>query len=220
MSLKYLRLRIFEVAIAFWSPIVRRRRMRRFAEFANLRSGLRILDLGGTPSIWRFETTPLDITLLNLPGRIESKAGETAHKFSYVDGDACDLSRYRDGEFDVVFSNSVIEHVGDFERMRQFAHEARRVAKSYWIQTPSRWFPIEPHCGMPFWWLYPARLRDSFLARWRPKLPDWTAMVASTTVLTKVQLRELFPEAAVRCEFWGCFPKSYYVSFRQGRPTA
>jgi len=64
-----------------------------------------------------------------------------------------DLQLNQDGEFDLVFSNSVIEHVGDFERMRQFVHEARRVAKSYWIQTPSKWFPIEPHCGMPFWWL-------------------------------------------------------------------
>jgi hypothetical protein len=84
-----------------------------------------------------------------------------------------------------------------------------RLARSYWVQTPSMWFPIEAHCGMPFWWFYPESVRQSILRRWHAKLPAWTDMVASTRVLTRRRLTELFPNSRIHVEYsWG-FPKSY-----------
>src|SRR4029079_8533354 len=66
----------------------------------------------------------------------------------YVQGDACALP-FEDGAFDVVFSNAVIEHVGDRERQRAFVSEAIRVGRRAFITTPNRRFPIEVHTRLP-----------------------------------------------------------------------
>jgi SAM-dependent methyltransferase len=67
---------------------------------------------------------------------------------TYVQGDACALP-FADGAFDVVFSNAVIEHVGDRERQRAFVREALRVGNRVFLTTPNRWFPIEVHTRLP-----------------------------------------------------------------------
>ena len=66
----------------------------------------------------------------------------------YVQGDACALP-FADGEFDIVFSNAVIEHVGGRERQRQLVAEALRVGRRAFITTPNRRFPIEVHTRLP-----------------------------------------------------------------------
>jgi SAM-dependent methyltransferase len=66
----------------------------------------------------------------------------------YVQGDACALP-FADGEFDVVFSNAVIEHVGRRERQRSFVSEALRVGRRVFITTPNRMFPVEVHTRLP-----------------------------------------------------------------------
>jgi SAM-dependent methyltransferase len=68
---------------------------------------------------------------------------------SYVQGDACALP-FGDGEFDIVFSNAVVEHVGDRERQRALAAEAVRVGRRVFVTTPNRWFPVEVHTRLPF----------------------------------------------------------------------
>ena len=67
----------------------------------------------------------------------------------YVQGDACALP-FADGEFDIVFSNAVIEHVGGRERQRRLVSEALRVGRRVFITTPNRRFPIEVHTRLPF----------------------------------------------------------------------
>jgi SAM-dependent methyltransferase len=69
-------------------------------------------------------------------------------EIAYVQGDACALP-FADGAFDVVFSNAVIEHVGDRERQRQFVAEALRVGRRVFLTTPNRWFPVEVHTRLP-----------------------------------------------------------------------
>ena len=61
-----------------------------------------------------------------------------------VRGDACYLPHVDRG-FDIAFSNSVIEHLGEYESQRRFAEEIRRVGRKVWVQTPARWFLVEPH---------------------------------------------------------------------------
>lgn len=75
----------------------------------------------------------------------------------YVQGDACALP-FADGEFDIVFSNAVIEHVGDRERQRLLVSEALRVGRRAFITTPNRGFPVELHTRLPFVHWLPARL--------------------------------------------------------------
>jgi hypothetical protein len=103
--------------------------------------------------------------------------------------------------------------------MAQFAGEVRRLGRSYWVQTPAKIFPIEAHCGMPFWWYYPEFLRNYFLTRWRGKLPAWTEMVEGTRVLQRKQLEELFPEAEVYVERFFGITKSY-AAFLVAAPSS
>ncbi len=67
----------------------------------------------------------------------------------YVQGDACALP-FDDDAFDIVFSNAVIEHVGDRERQQRFVSEAVRVGRRVFLTTPNRAFPLEVHTRLPF----------------------------------------------------------------------
>jgi SAM-dependent methyltransferase len=131
------------------------------------------------------------------------------HRIRYVEGDACNVVEFGRGDFDVIYSNSVIEHVGPEDRQEAFASEVRRLGTRYWVQTPCKWFPIEAHCGMPLWWFYPERGRRFFIERWRKKLPNWTEMIEGTRVLTLDHLRSMFPGSSVHAEWLFGFPKSY-----------
>src|SRR5208282_1607695 len=159
------RIKAFYWLLPRFSAFARRRRMGGLMRMLEIKPGTRVLDLGGSPSIWENVPVPLDITILNLPGGIPSDAldsfdaGTSIHTFHFVEGDACNVHQFSDRSFDLAFSNSVIEHVGPQEKQEAFAREAVRLGKSYWVQTPSAWFPIEAHTGMPFYWFYPEQLR-------------------------------------------------------------
>jgi hypothetical protein len=209
-----------DVAISVYDqilrPFMRRmrgRRMQAFVERMKIKPGLTVLDLGGQPDIWAPVGERLDITILNLPG-VAHKDVHSHHAVRYVDGDACNVVGLP--QFDIVFSNSVIEHVGDASKRSAFAREVRRLGRAYWVQTPSPWFPLEPHTGMPFWWAYPNWLRQFFLARWRKRYFAWADDMAATTFLTRRELRSLFPEATIKVERFLGIPKSY-ICFHPGK---
>jgi 2-polyprenyl-3-methyl-5-hydroxy-6-metoxy-1,4-benzoquinol methylase len=164
--------------------------------------------LGGQPEIWNFISEPLDIVILNLPG-VARHLPTSRHRICNIEGDACDLSAFSDKSFDLVFSNSVIEHVGDDVMVRAFSSEAIRVGRMLWIQTPARCFIIEPHTGMPFWWYYPKWLRNHFIRKWREDLPAWTEMVEGTRYIDKRVLRAIFPGCTISTERFLTWPKSY-----------
>lgn len=76
-----------------------------------------------------------------------------------VRADGRDLP-FADGEFDLGFSNAVVEHVaGGREGQRRFIHELCRVSHSVFVTTPNRWFPLEVHTLLPFVHWLPAPLR-------------------------------------------------------------
>ena len=89
--------------------------MRRFVKIIKPFEGMKVLDLGVQPDIWDFVETPLNITCQNLPG-IAMVDYETQHKIKYIEGDAYDMPYFQPGDFDLVFSNSVIEHVGSIKK--------------------------------------------------------------------------------------------------------
>jgi hypothetical protein len=72
---------------------------------------------------------------------------------------------FADGEFDLGFSNAVVEHVaGGRDGQRRFVVELCRVARRVFVTTPNRWFPVDPHTLLPVvHWLPPGRLRDLVL---------------------------------------------------------
>jgi hypothetical protein len=214
-SFRYVRFRVFQALLWPFSRWARRRRMQAMLGLMRLHEGTSVLDLGGDPRTWEHEfLPPLRIKILNLPEMIQ-KTGDLQHNLEYIEGDGCDVKGLAANSMDLVFSNSVIEHVGGAERRAQFAREVRRIGRSYWVQTPSIWFPIEAHCGMPLWWCYPRRLRERILRRWREKLPAWTDMIEGTTVVKRAELRKLFPDAKIKVERVFGIPKSY-IAFKPG----
>jgi hypothetical protein len=191
-----------------FSDYARARRMREFRRLMSLDTGLRVLDLGGTPYVWQHVPDRCSVTIVNLPGETHAHA-PSHHDLRFIEADACSLPQFADRSFEMVFSNSVIEHVGDEARQEAFANEVRRLGQAYWVQTPSKWFPVEAHTAMPFWWFYPAAIRRMFLRQWRRKLPLWSDAMAATRVLTRERLQALFPEARMYVEWVGGIPKSY-----------
>jgi len=196
-------------------------RRRRFQHFLGLLNNvphpLTILDVGGTQGFWErmgFVGEPgVAFTILNL----EPQAVRYDHFHSIV-GDATDLSLFADASFDVVFSNSVIEHVGNLSHQRRMAQEIRRVGRRYFLQTPNYYFPIEPHFLFPgFQWLpleTRAWLLHHFDLGWYKRQPTRAAArqeAAAVTLLRKNELLSLFPGAQLYCEKVLGLTKSFVV---------
>ena len=146
--------------------------MKRFVRELAITTETRVLDVGGAPETWDLIPVRPRVTLLNTPRTREELAGAR----EWIAGDGCQLP-FRDGAFDVVFSNSVIEHVGDLERQRRFASAVARVGRAYWVQTPNRWFPVEQHLLTPFvHWLPHAAQRKLV-----PRFTVWSARQRRTS---------------------------------------
>ena len=138
----------------------RRRRMQRFMRECRITSDTRILDIGGTPDNWQLAGIQPRLVLLNMP----RARAELAGAVQWVAGDGRCLP-FRDASFDVVFSNSVIEHVGDAASQERFAREVARVGRAFWVQTPNRWFPVEQHLLTPFVHWLPKRWQGAVVRR-------------------------------------------------------
>lgn len=179
---------------------------------------LRILDVGGTHLYWKMvpeaflERMNIEIVLLNLT---RQNLPSDAKRFSSIAGDACDLTGLADNTFDLVHSNSVIEHVGTWRNMRRMASEMSRVGRALYVQTPYFWFPIEPHFLMPMLHWLPMSLRCKLAMRmamgnWPRAQSMNEAMEAqhSAVLLDKRMFQELFPGCTVSFERLAGFPKS------------
>jgi len=177
--------------------------MVRFAAELNITPETRVLDIGGTPDNWQLLAARPRLVLLNTP----RAAGELAAAPDWVAGDGRALP-FRDAAFDVVFSNSVIEHVGDAASQRQFAREVARVGRSYWVETPNRWFPIEQHLLTPLIHWLPRRWQRALVPRfnwWRVLVPlpadrrDFYIehYLRDVRLLGAREMRELFPAARI-----------------------
>src|SRR5262245_51077934 len=117
------------------SPYFRRRRVQKFLDIFSPTPSMHILDVGGMPRAWHGVPIQSRLTLLNIEPFDEYEASFLRPNHSVVLGDGTRLP-FADRSFDLVYSNSVIEHLGTWERQSAFASEARRVGRGYWIQTP------------------------------------------------------------------------------------
>ncbi|WP_339875711.1 class I SAM-dependent methyltransferase [uncultured Algoriphagus sp.] len=161
---------------------------------------VRVLDLGGASYFWdtsRLLTMPnIEIVLLNL------RKEKTSHpNINSVVGDATYMPEYDDNSFDLVFSNSVIEHLYSWENQKKMADEIMRVGKKHFIQTPNRTFPIEAHYAIPFAQYLPHDLLYFFLTKtklsrlqkWNPK--DAQQYLDEIRLLDIKEMQLLFPNS-------------------------
>jgi len=190
----------------------RRKRQRWFAQkFQDCRT---VIDMGGTTDIWEQVGFAEHITLLN----VGDPPNDLRPKFSYIQGDGRDTG-LPNAAFDLAFSNSAIEHVGNFEDQRRFANEMLRLGRRIYCQTPNKWFPVEPHfLGLLVHWL-PRRWFGHTVYRYftvngwiaKPDREKSAVLVASVRLLTRRELVQLFPGCKVRTERVLGLPKSLIV---------
>jgi hypothetical protein len=125
------------------------------------------------------------------------------------------LSFFKDKEFDIVFSNSVIEHLFSTNNQERMAEETRRVGKYYFVQTPNFYFPLEPHWLFPFFQFLPFTVRvfltrNFSLGHYRKAANEDEAIerVNEVKLLTELKMRKLFPDGKVYREMFLVFVKS------------
>lgn len=205
---------------------LRKRRSAVIGELINeihQRSGsVRILDSGGRRHYWNIfgddylRSRNVTIHMMNM----ESPEPEDDIFRSSL-GNACAMP-FENGSFDLVHSNSVVEHVGLWRDMKAFAKEVRRLAPSYYVQTPNFWFPVEPHYGVPLVHWLPSQMRASLLTRVGlgrfPRASDiGTALdvIQDQDLLTRRQMHVLFPDAQLRIERLAGLAKSL-IAIRRG----
>jgi hypothetical protein len=177
---------------------------------------MRIVDLGGTVETWqRAPVRPAHVTVVNLiqPGESEDPS------IRAVTGDAC-ASRATlaaagaDDQYDLVFSNSLIEHVGGHAQRAALAREVHALAPRHWVQTPYRYFPVEPHWIFPLMQFLPAAARARAAAAWplanvRPdSVADAMAEVQWVELIGIAELRAYFPGSEICKEKIGGLIKS------------
>jgi SAM-dependent methyltransferase len=179
------------------SPIAARARARRHAAFfglTGLEPGMRVLDVGcGTMGLRALEPD-LEITGVDLSPR-------PTYPGPFLQADVTAGLPYSDGEFDLVYSSSVIEHIPPARRAA-FAAEVNRVGRGLYVQTPAYGFPVEPHSLLPFAHWLPATLRKPY---WRLGAQgNWEDI----DLLGRAEMRRLFG-AEVHAERLGPLAKSW-----------
>ena len=203
MSVHSLRFRLVDSPNSFGG----KRRARRAAWLSDTFPGLadmNVLDLGGRVESWTNAVVrPAHVHVVNLeplPTELPDWA-EADH------GDACELPDAILGrQYDLVFSNSVIEHVGGHERRRRMAEAIQKLAPNYWVQTPYRYFPVEPHWVAPGMQFMPVPVRVVMARKWPLAYTPGKSyeraiqQVLTTELIGKAEMRYLFPEARIRSE--------------------
>lgn len=201
-----------------WNVIFRIFRKKRFAQFVDRiqpRQHECILDVGGYPATWAGNQHL--VSSIHIANVHEITPPEVLGNFHFEIADGCSLP-FPDQAFDIVFSNSVIEHVGDFERQKTFARELCRVGGRLWVQTPAQEFWIEPHFMTPFIHWLPRRwqhriARNFSVWGWltRPDARQVTDFVNDIRLLTHAEMVQLFPCCQILREkvCLGLFTKSY-----------
>lgn len=196
------------------SQASRHARMKIFLRLvANLRPPIRMLDVGGTKEFWQGHVPDgVRLTLLNIFEQEPLEGGEA------LVGDACDLSRFPKGSFDVVFSNSVLCLVGDWNMQQKMAQEIRRVGKSYFVQTANQHFPIDWRTMVPFFHWFPPRIQTWCFQRMpvgqyqRVQTQEEAYQLAvRVRDLNRSQVKQLFPEGKIVNEKIFGFTKSFMV---------
>jgi hypothetical protein len=189
---------------------------------------LRILDVGGRAEYWNMLPAHLrgrvHLTLLNYGEELAaySQQVEGGLNFENASGNACAMPEFGDGSFDLVHSNSVIEHVGLYANMQDFAAEIRRVATAYYVQTPNFWFPIDPHTAFPFlhWLPDPIRLfAHTHFSLGLAKKSDFASAVSrmdGCRMISRRYMRALFPDAAHSSERFALIFAKSLIAVREG----
>jgi len=179
-------------------PVAQRARAarhRRFLALTGATAETRIVDVGCGALGLRGLAPDLDVTGVDVVDRPD-------YPGPFVRADATRRLPFADGEFDLAYSSSVVEHLAPADRPA-YAAELRRVARGWWVQTPAFSFPVEPHALLPFAHWLPVGLRRRY---WRLGAAGSWEEIA---LLRRRELAALFPGSAIVAERLGPLTKSW-----------
>lgn len=187
-----------------------------FNKIESLSKPVSILDLGGKINFWEnrglsgnknFQITIINLTLETSPySNIETKIGNVL-----------ELKNFKNNSFDIVFSNSVIEHLYTFENQKKMAKEVLRIGKKHIIQTPNKYFFIEPHYIIPFFQFIPKKIQLKILTKTKiSRLKKWDEKFAKQYVneirlMKQKELNEIFPNSNIYYEKFLGMTKSFTI---------
>jgi hypothetical protein len=207
----------------------RRRRAQLFHRLLAPRPDARILDLGGGAGGHIAGVLPHHdpsrITVADIDEGSLRRARDLRGFRTVLLDEHADRLPFSDSAFDIVFCSSVIEHVTVPRRdvyscrsgrafrarahanQRLFAGEVRRVAKAYFVQTPGKYFFVESHSLLPMPIILLPRPVQIVTLRCAGRL--WIKGHAPNfLLLSRRQMRELFPDADLHAERWLGMTKS------------
>jgi hypothetical protein len=129
-------------------------------------------------------------------------------------------------DFDIIFSNSLIEHLRNIEAQTKFAATIVESAQPYFLQTPNKFSPIDPHFPrpyVPFFAAYPRPVQARLLT-WSGlgsggRQPTYEASLARLdhyAPLSKATMQRLFPNAEMVIERPLGIPMSIVTFWKPG----
>ncbi len=198
---------------------LREKRLDFFLQFCNkFERPVKILDLGGSDYHWRnsdiMNNKEFHITLINK----ENQYTDGFRNLSFIKRDVNEISIFDDDEYEVVYSNSLLEHLNNFDEQKKMAEEIRRIGKHYFVQTPNYYFPVEPHFLFPFFQFLPedvqVRLLRNFNLGWFEKQKNDSQareLASSIRLLKRNELKEMFPDGKIYTEKFLLLNKSFIV---------
>jgi ubiquinone/menaquinone biosynthesis C-methylase UbiE len=185
-------------------------------KFNKMQKPITILDVGGKINFWVNRglagNTNFEITLINI-----EKEKSLYPNIKTKMGDATDLSPFNDKSFDIVHSNSVIEHLYNFENQKKMASEIIRIGQKYIVQTPNKYFFLEPHYLLPFFQFIPDKLKYLILTKTKmSRLKTWDKNFAKQYIkeirlLSLKEMKLLFPNSKIYFEKFLGMNKSFTI---------
>ncbi len=164
-----------------------------------------ILDVGGKVNFWENRglagNPNYKITIVNMQ-KEKSKYDNIQCRI----GDATNLKEYKTKSFEIVHSNSVIEHLYNYENQKKMANEVTRIGKKHIIQTPNKYFFIEPHYLFPFFQFLPNSIKYIVLTKTKLcRLKKWNKSFAQQYIneirlLNLKEMKSLFPKSDIYYE--------------------
>ena len=201
------------------SGILRKKRFAFFAGFCSkLKKPVSIIDLGGSDYHWRNsrfrDNLNFHITIVNT----EQQNINDIRNLCFIKKDIRDLKFFDNREFDIVYSNSLFEHINNFDEQKILASEIQRIGKHYFIQTPNYYFPVEPHFLFPFFQFMSEGMKKKLIMKmdlgWYKKQDDEkkaAELAQSIRLLKKSELMKMFPHGKLYKEKYFLLNKSFII---------
>lgn len=200
-----------------FSNTSRQRKLQLFDDLMKPSSEMKILDLGAEigqldmKTIQFIDSYPwkVRITAANISPEHVAAIRERYPQIQAVEADALNLP-WPDKYFDIVYSNAVIEHVGNVSKQKQMAAEIMRVGRRWFVTTPNRWYPFEFHLRLPFVTWLPGQLGwwVGCIIQYNHVQKRYTFMNRKSTgtrLISARQLQKYFPDSKIikqRITFW------------------